>query len=356
MLSTALALVALFAGPFAKPTLVGPQVSKSDAKIEAQRQFDYTLESRLADLRRLDTVAERLLVANADLCPESAARFGFRTATLSAFKGPYREALVRRWGETDAVVVSAVTPGSAAAAAGLQAGDQVVALEGQPVAGGKSGHEKWLKASQALYEKNMPTLRLGVWRNGETRELTLQGVKGCAYNVVLDDESSDLNAYADGKRLIVTRPMLRLAASDNELALVLAHELAHNARRHIAAKTRNARVGMLGGLALDLAAAAAGGNTQGEFMKLGANIGAGMYSPEFESEADYVGMYFMARAGFTTDSAETFWRKMAAEEPRAILTKSSHPPTTQRYLTIAATREEIARKVAASAPLTPGAP
>jgi hypothetical protein len=356
MLATTLAAAALYAGVFAKPNAIVPQVSKADASAEAQKQFDYTLEARLAELARVDRVAERLLIANADLCPETRGRAGLRTTTLAGAKGPAREAFIRRWGDTDGVVVSSVAAGSAAAAAGLAPGDQITGLEGQPVGAGRSGFDKWGKAWKAVLDSKPASVRLQVNRGGEVRDVTVNPVRGCAYDVVLDQDSNQLNAYADGKSITITRAIVRLAETDDELALVIGHELAHNARHHMSAKRRNQTIGLLGGLALDVAVVAAGGsapNGDASFTKLGGEIGAGMYSPEFEAEADYVGMYFLARAGFRGEGVETFWRKMAAEDPSAILAKSSHPPTTQRYLAIAATRDEIAKKQASGAALTP---
>jgi membrane-associated protease RseP (regulator of RpoE activity) len=348
-----LALAALMAGPFAKPMSAAPEITKSATEVEAQHQLDYVLDTRMAEIGRVDTIAERLLRANVDLCPETRSRLGLTVATADQFKAPYKDPAVRRWGLSDTVRVIRIAPGGAAAAAGLQPGDEVIRLDDQPVASGKRAYEAWSKQVTTTLDAHPAQVRLSVRRNGEPVELTLTPTRECAYDIAMDDESKDLNAFADGKKIVVTRPMVRLASSDSELALVIAHELAHNARKHMRAERRNQAVGMVGGAALDILAAAAGVNTQGAFTKAGAQVGAGMYSPEFEAEADYVGLYFMARADFATDGVENFWRKMAAEEPRGILTRSSHPPTPERYLAIAAARAEIADKVSSAAPLLP---
>jgi predicted Zn-dependent protease len=146
--------------------------------------------------------------------------------------------------------------------------------------------------------------------------------------------------------------MLKLVENDDELALVLGHELAHDAMGHAAKQMQNARMGMLGGALLDIAAAAAGANTQGEFTKLGGQMGARAFSQDFESEADYVGVYFMVRAGYNPKGVEQVWRRMAAENPTAINLGLSHPTTPARYLTIANTRTEIEAKQSSGQPLT----
>ena len=168
---------------------------------------------------------------------------------------------------------------------------------------------------------------------------------------VADDDV--INAFADSENIVINRGMMRFVQSDEELALILGHELAHNARRHRRAKEWNAAMGAIGGLALDLLAVSAGVNTGGAFQDFGAGVGATLYSQEFESEADYVGMYFTRRAGFDIENVEDFWRRVAAEHPDAIRMASTHPTTAERFLRLGRTREEILAKEAAGEPLIP---
>jgi predicted Zn-dependent protease len=104
---------------------------------------------------------------------------------------------------------------------------------------------------------------------------------------------------------------------------------------------------------VDIAAAAGGVNTNGEFTKMTMNAGAGAYSVEFEQEADYVGLYFMATAGFKIDDAPLFWRRMATNNSQAISMKSSHPTTPDRFVAIESTVKEINQKIANNQPLKP---
>lgn len=84
--------------------------------------------------------------------------------------------------------------------------------------------------------------------------------------------------------------------SDEELATVVSHEIAHNAMKHIDAKMQNATAGAFFGAILDIFAATQGVNTGGEFTSQFAQLGAMTFSQEFEREADYVGMYILALA------------------------------------------------------------
>lgn len=141
--------------------------------------------------------------------------------------------------------------------------------------------------------------------------------------------------------------------TDEEIALVFSHELAHNAMKHIDAKKKNAIVGGIFGFVLDVAAAAAGVNTNGDFTRLASNAGASSYSVEFEQEADYVGLYFMAQAGYRIDEAPNFWRRMATSNSASITMKSSHPTAPERFLALETTVKEIKGKMASNQPLNP---
>ena len=68
----------------------------------------------------------------------------------------------------------------------------------------------------------------------------------------------------------------------------------------------------------------------GQYEKMGEQIGAVAFSQEFELEADYIGLYIMARAGYSTDHAANFWRKMAARSPWKRLI-GTHPPAAAIY-------------------------
>jgi predicted Zn-dependent protease len=177
-------------------------------------------------------------------------------------------------------------------------------------------------------------------------------VQRCGYEFVISDDA-EINAAATGDLIILNRGILRFARSEEEIALVVAHELAHNAMRHIQAMQQNQTMGLVGGALIDVLAAAGGVDTGGAFTRAGGDIGARMFSRDFESEADYVGMYFLARAGYSIDGVEDFWRRMAVEHPEGVRLAYSHPTYAERFVSLPSVRQEIADKTAAGAPLIP---
>lgn len=210
------------------------------------------------------------------------------------------------------------------------------------------------RVAQPLLRAAVPVCGTAV-RAPEARPTTATVVPAqvCAYNVAVA-RSDVLNAWADGRTVTVTTAMMRFAADDDELAVVLAHEIAHNAMRHRNAKMKNMVAGALLGAAADIAVAAAGGgNTGGEFARQGAEAGAAVFSQDFEREADYIGLYLLAWAGRSIDDAATLWRRMAIENPKRIRFAVTHPTTAERFVRLEQWRGEIEHKVASGAPLSP---
>jgi membrane-associated protease RseP (regulator of RpoE activity) len=349
-LAVACAAIGLIA--WVDPKTAGPAVTQEAAAEEAKRQVVYVLKARAKELRRVEDIAFRIEVANQDLCADRRPRLGLSWDTAEAFSGKSHDAAIEAYRLGDGLTVTSVVSGGPAAAAGVQPGDVVVSLNGEAPPVGKNAADKFNKRQLEVLGQSTRPVTLVVRRAGQELALPVTPVMACAYGVAVED-SADINAFADGRNIHVNRPMLRLATTDDELALVIAHEIAHDGQHHIQAKAHNARILGIPGLLLDIAEAANGVDTHGAFSKAGAQFGMAHAAAGFEAEADYVGMYYMARAGYGTDGVEEFWRKMAVEAPDAIFVKSDHPPTPDRFLAIAAAAKEIEAKRLAGAPLVP---
>ncbi len=326
-----------------------PTVASAEVDAEAQKQADLALKLRMDDQTRVLAVAYRLMTANAELCPSSKPTVGLFVTTIDGIPKPMRTAASRSMGLTAAPAVIWTPPESSADKAGLKAGDRVVAVADwtvTPDAAGQRGVE------QRLSNLGPGDVSLKVAGPAGERLMTLHPVLSCGYSITIADQD-DPNAVADGSRIVVNRGMLRFVKSDDELALIIAHELAHDSERHIRSKQANATAGLVAGGAVDVLFALGGINTQGAFMRAGQAAGAGFHSVEFEAEADYVGVYYMARAGYNTEEVADFWRRYAAEYPASSFVKSDHPTAPARYLSIARARTEIEAKRKASAPLLP---
>lgn len=153
-------------------------------------------------------------------------------------------------------------------------------------------------------------------------------------------ESKDLNAFAlPGGKVGVYTGLLRLMESDDELATVMGHEIAHVTARHGAERMTEALAIAAGGAIAGVAAEKyAGGQKDAFLMAYGlgtTTLIALPHSRRGESEADYIGLRYAAKAGYDPRAAIAFWQKMAQQKqlagggkPPAFL--STHPSDAQR--------------------------
>jgi predicted Zn-dependent protease len=200
--------------------------------------------------------------------------------------------------------------------------------------------------------ESMRHARLVLERGTEQVAPSVAAAPACDVPIEINWEEG-ANAFTDGERIVIDRGMLNLASSDEELAAVIGHELAHVLSGHIAAKQTNAIGGGVGGLLLDIAFAAAGVNTGGAFTQAGMQIGAAAYSQDFEREADYVGAYFADAAGYDVAAASQIWRRIGSVDARSLSFAGTHPTTPERFVAITNTAAEIRNKRANAEVMAP---
>ena len=164
---------------------------------------------------------------------------------------------------------------------------------------------------------------------------------------LIDDPA--LNAFTIGGGYVyVTTGVLSQAGDMNEFAGVLAHEIGHVEKRHVARRSEGQGLATLATLA-SLAAVIAGANPGVLVATQGLNVSLQLkHSREFESEADREGIEIMWKAGYDPDGMTRFFQRILAQNPNAGAGVPpylfTHPAVKER---IAATKVEIARTGAA---------
>ena len=139
------------------------------------------------------------------------------------------------------------------------------------------------------------------------------------WEFVLFDDDKVKNAFAmPGGKVGVYTGLFELANSDDELAVVIGHEVAHVAARH--GNERLSQNILISGIGLGLFLGTMNQDTSTRVAILGA-YGAGStlgvilpFSRKDEAEADYIGLIYMARAGYNPEAAVTFWQKMKEQK------------------------------------------
>lgn len=184
------------------------------------------------------------------------------------------------------------------------------------------------------------------------QQMGLPKLKRRCYYYFDTTRATDINASADGKTITVTRGMLRFLEDDSELAVIMGHEIAHNMMGHLDAQQENAMAGMMLGAVL---AGMAGqpANMHGGLQDSATMAGALSYSQEFEAEADYVGLYIAARAGYNIRKAPDLWRRMSLEEPDGVYNSFTHPTNPERAVALRKAIDEIEYKKKNRLPLVP---
>ena len=322
------------AAPTTQRIAIDPNARAREEQIQREIAVKALTESQF----RVLTVGWAVLRGAAQDCGDRVRpSLGFTALSRDRIPAESRQLLSEALGVDDKLRVFVVSKGSSAEDAGMKVGDVIVTAV-PPSPPGES--------REAARQRLNGPLLVGVLRDNQQVVLTVSPQLLCDYPLKVVP-GSQVNAFADGEQIVLTSGMVRFAASDRELALVIGHELGHNTMGHLNKKKSNMAVGAI----FDILAAAYRVNTQGAF----ANLGATAYSQDFESEADYVGLYYLARAGYDTTGAASFWRRMAAENPGNINTNhaASHPATAERFLAIEQATVEVTGKQTNGLPLMP---
>ena len=317
------------------PKTVRPGIDPKAVGEEAERQKELAFKEIKRKQERISMVSGRLFRANAPLCKDTRLAAGYAMASASLVQDGLRDAYKRVYGCGDLPKIFMVDPDSAAEKAGLRIGDEIVAADGKAITTAEEA-KAFIRGGKDLAKKGSWTLTIS--RNATRQDVTITPEPICDMDVTISD-SNEINAFAaSGNRITVTKGMMDFAASDDDLALVVGHEMGHLSMEHLKARMGNSIPGaILDGLLLVLLRVNTGGAM--------AQATAGAFSQDFELEADYVGLYFSHRAGFKIADAADFWRRMAIANPKAIATGGgTHPSTPERYVAIEAARQEIEKK------------
>lgn len=165
------------------------------------------------------------------------------------------------------------------------------------------------------------------------------------FNVVDD---ATVNAWCmPGGKVVVYTGILPVTATDEGLAVVMGHEIAHAIARH-GNERMSQGIALQGvGMTLEVMTDQKPGLTRDLFLQsfgIGSQMGMLAFSRSHETEADKMGLVFMAMAGYDPRSAPDFWKRMAAQgnggQPEFL---STHPSDQRRVADLEAYMPEALR-------------
>ena len=270
-------------------------------------------------IRTADTllarIGYRLATANAPLCDRQEPGLGLVLHTPEQYSRDLRAAAVRYFRLDGPVGVEAVIAGSPAAQAGIRADDTLLGIGTARFAPADLEAEATTATAQRVAGQVAalsPDTPLDVHgrREGAPFTRTVRPVPACRsrFEVAI---GAEWTAKADGEMVQIGSPFLETYPED-QLAAVVAHELAHNILRHRERlEAKGVDYGMLSGF--------------------GRNV---RYFRQTELEADILSVSLLANAGYDPQVAVRFWQDFGPKRAGGILRSRSHPAWADRVATI----------------------
>lgn len=285
----------------------------SHAKVSDDTQASLLALQR--DDQRVADIAWRIASRNADSCPKLWASIGVSLQHVSQYAPAYRASAQAAFGLDDSYPsILAVAEGSPASAAGLKPNDTLRAVNGVDLADKSRGQKSTasydaVSAAMAALEAlpDQSTAILSIKRGGQRLDVSVTPQSVCRSRVELAPGDA-INANANGLVAQISGRLVHWVESDDELALVIAHEMAHNLLDH--PKRLNEK-STLSGLATSLGL-------------------AGKAQRQMELDADHMGIMMVARAGYNYKIAPDFWARLYANAPFASFLATTHPTTPTR--------------------------
>lgn len=306
---------------------------------------DTVLDSLLLRQERVYRIAAPLIIKNAVLCRTQARPLlGFTAKNQYSYPPELAVAARQSLGLDERLQIMQILDGSGAMRAGLKRGDILQTIQDLNIPTGPQAEPETARMLSPIL-KNLSELNITVIRQNQPITVNVPLTLACAFAIDVGN-AQQVNAYADGRRILLTRGLLDSFTTDEDVAVVIAREIAHNVLQHAKQLQQMATLSMvIDNLLLFKPDQIAANSSNG--IKI---------TPEkMDQEADRLALFMLTRAGYDPANFSRVLQKLAQNpnSSQALTYSTLHPWTEARQSVIQATLKEIRQKQAAKKVLVP---
>ena len=312
-------------------TTTGPKVTSLEIREAKERLQAKAIRHKFEQLQKVLNIGHRLIIN----LPEEDRRKSYPFIGIKVAK--ITETIKRAYNlpEEKGIVIVSVVEETPAERAGLKIGDVILRIGSKRI----KGIDSFEYATSSVRLKNKENVEIEINRYGENKIFVCE-VGTIPRKITFDMvDRQEINAGAASNLIVVTYGLMNFVKSDDEIAAVLGHELAHITKGHIAKVsgiqilTGIAAIGVgiltehiSPGSGADVVRAASGAS----------EIFGRSYSRDLEREADYFGLKYVKYAGYNYEVASGIWERFAIEVPQSMVTNylNTHPTSPERMVRI----------------------
>ncbi|MCM8823964.1 MAG: M48 family metallopeptidase [Candidatus Omnitrophica bacterium] len=318
-------------------TITGPSVSEEEITKATDELKVKALAFQIKQLQRLHNIANRLAFS---ITKEDTYKSPQPFLGIVCFNIDNQLKKLYKLENNKGVVVIIVKENSPAYKVGIMQGDVLISINDRKIP------DIYTFNRLASNFKIGDLLKIKILRNNTQLDFDLK-LEEIPINIPLAVvDIQEVNAATDGKSIFVTYGLLNFAKSDDEIAAVIAHELAHLVRGHVSKMQGSQLIGALATILLGMVVESSAPGS-GEIVMKGAGqiseIFTAQYSRDLEREADYFGTKFVYQSGYDPQVYANFLERFAIEIPQSMISNylSTHPTSPERILRVKKTIEEL---------------
>lgn len=318
-------------------TITGPSVSRAEIEKARQELTVKALAFRIKQLQRVTHIGNRIMrsIFEEDTTIPAQPFLGLGCSSIDKYLQQVFNLSVE-----EGVVVLVVKEKSPADKAGVQPGDVVRSINNTPI----KNFRHYTRLVSRL--KIADSVRMEILRGKDTFTVATHIDQIPINTPIIMVDKQEVNAATDGESIFVTYGLLNFTQSDDEIAAVIGHELAHAVRGHVKKMQGSRLLGLIAALTLGAIvehnAPGVGQDVMRGVDQL-SGIFSAKYSRDLEREADYFGTKFVYLSDYDVDVCTTFHERFAIEIPASMIQNylSTHPSSPERVVRVRKTIEEL---------------